>query len=464
MATYVKTQRGGQKLLFNGYAYRTDKTGIDKKTWRCEKSSCKGRAWSMNDEVTETTAHNHAPDPERLFALKTMSELVDKAGTSNEAPRHLIQTSMSTLPLSAASHLPSYNSIRRTIQRKRRREHLPYPNPSHISDIEIPPELNITHRGQPFLLYDSGSDDENRFLMFATEGNLRQLGRSKTWYADGTFKVCPSLFYQLFTMHAMIGGMVVPLVYVLLQNKSEVAYTQVLNVVKERCLELQIELSPDNILIDFEMAIQKAMLTVWPEVQLSGCFYHLCQALWRNVQHQGLSDMYKNDHDFRSATKLLPALAFVRPDDVTETFELIQDECPPALDNIYNYFEDNYIGRVRRGRRRAAPRYSIAMWNCHERVKHGVARTNNSVEGWHCAFQNALGCVHPTIYKLIEALRKEQSMTEVSIERTLAGEERPTASKAKYVQLDRRLRTLVGRYDEIDRKDYLRGVSYNVTF
>ena len=74
-------------------------------------------------------------------------------------------------------------------------------------------------------MYDSGSEDENRFFMFATKGNLRQLGRSKTWYVDGTFKVCPSLFYQLFTMHAMIGGSVVPLVYTLLQNKTEVAYT-----------------------------------------------------------------------------------------------------------------------------------------------------------------------------------------------------------------------------------------------
>ena len=119
---------------------------------------------------------------------------------------------------------------------------------------------------------------------------------------------------------------------------------------------------------------------------------------------------------------------------------------------------------IRRGGRRAAPRYSVYMWNCHDRAKNGVARTNYSVEGWHCAFQNALRCVHPTIYKLITALRKEQSLTEVSIERYIAGEERPAASKAKYIQLDRRLRALVGRYDQVDEREFLRGVSYNVTF
>ena len=104
------------------------------------------------------------------------------------------------------------------------------------------------------------------------------------------------------------------------------------------------------------------------------------------------------------------------------------------------------------------------MWNSHTQVQNNVARTNNSVEGWHCAFQNALGCTHPTIYKLISAMRKEQSLTELCIEQYIAGEERPSASKAKYIQLDRRLKALVGRYDQVDRMEFLCGISNNVTF
>ena len=65
-----------------------------------------------------------------------------------------------------------------------RGEHLPYPNPTCTADIEIPPELKLSPRGDVFLLYNSGSDDENCFLMFETERNLRQLGRSKTWFGD----------------------------------------------------------------------------------------------------------------------------------------------------------------------------------------------------------------------------------------------------------------------------------------
>ena len=49
-------------------------------------------------------------------------------------------------------------------------------------------------------------------IIFATVGNLHHLGRAETWYGDGTFSVCPSLFYQLYTIHAEIHGLTVPLV------------------------------------------------------------------------------------------------------------------------------------------------------------------------------------------------------------------------------------------------------------
>lgn len=59
----------------------------------------------------------------------------------------------------------------------------------------------------------------------------------------------------------------------------------------------------------------------------------------------------------------------------------------------------------------------------------------NSVEGWHNWFQNTTGFNHPTVYKLIEALRKEQSLTEVTLQRKAVGENRPATSKSKFVQL-----------------------------
>lgn len=84
--------------------------------------------------------------------------------------------------------------------------------------------MQVNFKQEAFLLHDSGESDVNRIIVFATKRNLECLGRAGAWFCDGTFKVVPSLFYQLYTVHALCNGIVVPLVYGLLPNKTEETY------------------------------------------------------------------------------------------------------------------------------------------------------------------------------------------------------------------------------------------------
>lgn len=84
----------------------------------------------------------------------------------------------------------------------------------------------MTAKGDPFLLYDSGDGDSERLFIFATQQNLKCLAESTSWFADGTFKVTPDQFYQLYTVHADINSIVVPMAYGLLPSKSEATYTR----------------------------------------------------------------------------------------------------------------------------------------------------------------------------------------------------------------------------------------------
>ncbi|KAL8581989.1 hypothetical protein ACOMHN_027970 [Nucella lapillus] len=77
---------------------------------------------------------------------------------------------------------------------------------------------------------------------------------------------------------------------------------------------------------------------------------------------------------------------------------------------IFDYFEDKYIGRPRRRGPRHPPMFSIDMWNVHDRVLTDAAKSNNSCEGWHHAFQNGVGACYPNLWRLIEALKKEQAL------------------------------------------------------
>ncbi|KAF0733293.1 Uncharacterized protein FWK35_00025206 [Aphis craccivora] len=56
-----------------------------------------------------------------------------------------------------------------------------------------------------------------------------------------------------------------------------------------------------------------------------------------------------------------------------------------------------WIGRLTSGGRRRAPTFPIKIWNMFDAVMQGSPRTNNAVDGWHRAFNSALGANHVTV-------------------------------------------------------------------
>ena len=63
----------------------------------------------------------------------------------------------------------------------------------------IPQEYQLTTNGDQFLAFDSEIGDPERISIFATDLGLHFLYECDHSYADGTFKVCPEVFYQVYT-------------------------------------------------------------------------------------------------------------------------------------------------------------------------------------------------------------------------------------------------------------------------
>ena len=79
---------------------------------------------------------------------------------------------------------------------------------------------------------DNNDANEGRIIIFATDEMLNILRRHRHWMADGTFKVAPKFFLQLYTIHAIIGdGHVIPCVYALLSAKTQVLYDKMSKVI-----------------------------------------------------------------------------------------------------------------------------------------------------------------------------------------------------------------------------------------
>jgi len=103
------------------------------------------------------------------------------------------------------------------------------------------------------------------------------------------------------------------------------------------------------------------------------------------------------------------------------------------------------------------------LWNCHQATADGISRTNNSVEGWHKRFSSLLGGPHPTIWRFIDAIKEEQSVTEMKINQLVAGiPSQPR--RRKYRNLEKRLLNIVENYENQSVSEYLLGIAHNVKF
>lgn len=83
--------------------------------------------------------------------------------------------------------------------------------------------------GERFFLYDSGSEDAKRFIIFATRASLELLQSCSMIAVDGTFDSCPLVFNQLWCIHGYINKSQIPLVYCFMSSRDTRAYKLVLS-------------------------------------------------------------------------------------------------------------------------------------------------------------------------------------------------------------------------------------------
>ena len=208
-----------------------------------------------------------------------------------------------------------------------------------------------TASGEDFLMVEDGQG-EDRVIMFATDTNIKLLCEAQTIYVDGTFQTCPSLFYQVFTIHAFKNGRQFPLVYALLPNKSQATYVRAFELVKQKAHSLHVSLEPQIILSDFELAIKQAVELSFPTTDFRGCYYHFSQALMRKFQNIGLQVAYREDANVNRFLRRTAALAFVPIRFVRLAWQAIKVAAPqlPRIQEFIWYFEDTWLTQVMDGR------------------------------------------------------------------------------------------------------------------
>lgn len=183
---------------------------------------------------------------------------------------------------------------------------------------------------------------------------------------------------------------------------------------------------PPRIMMDFEMAAIKAAKDVFKNVELSGCFFHFCQSIFRHIQACGLQKEYNENPTFALHMRCLASLAFVPVNDVVSHFEELKtfnffkkalegkSDIDKSVSKMLLYMETTWIATRRRHSYKPGI-FPLELWNVYQTTLDNFPRTNNAVEAWHNSIQ-----FHPDIFKFIRGIKLEQDAIEVKIGKMFA--------------------------------------------
>lgn len=272
----IKSKRNKDKAIAEGFLYNLNRINGEVYYWVCEKrGECNARMNTRNDIVIKpvditllANDHTHAPSQERIEMLRAYSKIKSTATQSEQSTRTILSTSLEVMHPSIVNAFPKLESVKRSIRVYKSAGVESCGHLESAAGIILPDKYKTTLKGEPFLLFDSGFGDERRMILYATPEFLSILSKSNNWFCDGTFKIVPELFFQLYSIHAEFEGLVIPCVYALLSNKEETTYDAVFR----KLLEFEPALNPLSIMVDFEKAAINALENNFISV-ISGCFF-----------------------------------------------------------------------------------------------------------------------------------------------------------------------------------------------
>ena len=434
---FLENGRGGYYLLHAGYKFSIKTRRHERCYWRCVDRQCPATIITL-DNIPVANGHPQHNHPANQFGLATDAFIVSVKKRCREEvnPVPAIYDEMLGQlrnrecykdVVDMIRQVPMLYSCRSSLYRNRAKQ-LPK-LPVTQNDINLDGPWNESSAVDRSLLCDDTDDLGAKLLVFATDDNLQKLSSAPVLYGDGTLYACTGLFYQLYTIHAVVGGQLFPLVFALLPNKTQRTYTIFFTLLKDTIAERDFVLNPETVMLDFEVAARNAVTEVFPMSTLLGCFFHFTQCIWKKAQSCGLAVQYRQDPQTQKLVRraaVLPLVPAQQVDNVWLNALADNDDNSIQTTKFKDYVTEIWVEG------------NIQGWN---QFDNDGARTTNHIEGWHSKVNKACQRSHPNIFVMVKLLQKEQAVNEAKIIQLQAGDKQCPRRK-KYRKLDSRLQAL----------------------
>ena len=127
-----------------------------------------------------------------------------------------------------------------------------------------------------------------RFIIFTTRYQLKQFALADEIYIDATFRCAPKGYYHTLNIIALNKNtnFHLPVFAIPMTNKSYFSYHMVFSIIKEIMENHKLKFIKGNIMImsDFELSLRKAIIEMFPNFKLKGCYFHYFKNIWAKAK------------------------------------------------------------------------------------------------------------------------------------------------------------------------------------
>lgn len=297
---------------------------------------------------------------------------------------------------------PTYLQYKSTMSRAHRAKLPIEPTIDTITTFNIPPNfIELQNIGNILIgrqqAVNPRTHEINGIIIFGNPHLVANLIGSEHIAVDGTFKVCPRPFKQLFSFGYFVNinqqqqKMFIGL-YVLCTHKNIFTYNMIINNIKDIFGADNVKWS--FVMCDYEASISNAFSNgfQYNNLQVRHCYFHYSQAIYRKISELGLSGFYIGaNNEFREYVLLMKSLNFLPLNRVLEGFHIIENmyhrniklqadvnpyHCKRAYKRFIKYMKRNWLHENK-----------IDRCNVYDLGQH---RTNNDMEGIHNRFKKTL--------------------------------------------------------------------------
>lgn len=448
----IKSARGNDLVAHSGFLYGLDKSKNGVEYYKCCNRNCRGRGLLEEGIFYISNRHHHPAQPEETERRITLNQLKDGVREKPTEPLGKIYNVVATrrkqeVPrgVAIARAVPPFAEIR-TIMRHEQRKHIP-PTAPEPENLVVPLQYRMIDEETPFV-FQQGS-----MIMMASPEMLDLIGRADVIYMDGTFKVTPRQFTQIYSLHTFVYDTMVCCVYFLLPSKDQPTYINMFQL-----LQKHTGIVATRFQVDFEKATMQAIKHLFQHAQISGCFFHFTQCIWRKVQTLGLSSEYNDGNPMQVMTMVrrLAALPLLPHDDIDLAFESAKQLVDEVDDQhiatrmtllasyVYNtWIKDDAL-------------YSREIWS---RYNVEGPRTNNHLEGYHSGLRKAVGKEHPNLFPFLKIMTQQDQNNRLKYAQIRSGAQ-VSRRKPEYVRIENQIQRNIDLYSRkvIDITEFLDNV------